>query len=221
MNVRVEVVCVSADGSEQRREVLVIEPRELVMETLGMSLTESKAPLEGVQNFVIMQQVSEDLEQPRACSHCGQRYTSKDSGSTPVKTLFGPVDVPNPRWNRCTCQTQGPRTFRPTKEWLHGRTSTEMLYLETNWASLIPFAKVADLLKEVLPVGDSGNQQTVCSHMQVTAERIEQELGDEPQLNLFEGSEEDWEQQPLPDGPITVGIDGGYVRAAQNRGASK
>jgi hypothetical protein len=84
-----------------------------------------------------------------------------------------------------------------------------MLYLETKWASLIPFAKVADLLKEVLPVGDSVNQQTVCNHLQVTAERIEQELGDEPQLNLFEGSEEDWEQQPLPDGPITVGIDGG------------
>jgi hypothetical protein len=45
----------------------------------------------------------------------------------------------------------------------------------------------------------------------VTAERIEQELGDE-------GSEEDWEQQPLPDGPITVGIDGGYVRAAHKQG---
>jgi hypothetical protein len=27
-----------------------------------------------------------------------------------------------------------------------------------------------------------------------------------------------WEQQPLPDGPITVGIDGGYVRAAHKQG---
>ena len=85
-----------------------------------------------------------------------------------------------------------------------------MLYLETNWASLIPFARVADLLKEVLPVADSVNQETVRTHLYGTAERIEQELGDERQLNLFEGSEEDWEQQPLPDGPITVGIDGGY-----------
>src|SRR6185437_15954289 len=121
----------------------------------------------------------------------------------------GPVHVPNPRWNRCTCQSAGPKTFRPTKLWLHGRTSPEMLYLETKWASLIPFARVADLLKEVLPVGDSANQETVRNHLQVTAERIELELGDERQLNLFEGSEEDWEQQPLPDGPITVGIDGG------------
>jgi hypothetical protein len=218
MNVHVEVVCVNADGTEQRRKVLAIERLELAMETLGMNLSESKVLLEGVQDFMVEQQVSEDLEQRRACPHCGQRHTSKESGTTPVKTLFGPVHVPNPRWNRCACQTAGPKTFRPTKLWLHGRTSPEMLYLETKWASLIPFARVADLLKEVLPVGDSANQETVRNHLQVTAERIELELGDERQLNLFEGSEEDWEQQPLPDGPITVGIDGGYVRAAHKQG---
>ena len=104
------------------------------------------------------------------------------------------------------------------RTWLNGQTSPEMLYLETKWASLIPFARVADLLKELLPVGDCVNQETVRTHLYETAERIEQELGEERQLNLFEGSEEDWEQQPLPDGPITVGIDGGYVRAAHKQG---
>lgn len=218
MNVRVEVVCVNADGREQRQDVLTIERQELTMETLGMSLAESKALLEGVQKFLIVQQASEDLGLRRACPDCGQRHTTKDGGSTPVKTLFGQVAVPNPRWNRCPCQSHGPRTFRPTKAWLRGRTSAEMLYLETKWASLIPFAKVANLLKDVLPVGDSMNQETVRNHVQVTAERIEHELGDERQPNLFEGSEDDWEQQPLPDGPITVGIDGGYVRAAHKQG---
>jgi hypothetical protein len=77
---------------------------------------------------------------------------------------------------------------------------------------------VADLLKEVLPVGDAVNQETVRTHLYATAERIERELGDERPLNLFEGSEEDWEQLTLPDGPITVGIDGGYVRAAHKQG---
>jgi hypothetical protein len=218
MNVRVEVVCVSADGVEQRRDVLMLERRELAMETLGMNLTEGKALLAGVQDFVVGRQVREDLEQRRACPRCGQPHTSKDSGNTPVKTIFGPVNVPNPRWNRCPCHAEGPKTFRPMRTWLNGRTSPEMLYLETKWASLIPFARAADLLKEVLPVGDSLNPETIRSHLQVTAERIEQELGEERQLNRFEGSEEEWEQQPLPDGPITVGIDGGYVRAAHKQG---
>jgi hypothetical protein len=43
MKVRVEVVCLNADGDEQRRQVLTIERRELAMETLGMNLTEGKA----------------------------------------------------------------------------------------------------------------------------------------------------------------------------------
>ncbi|HEV8712445.1 MAG TPA: hypothetical protein VGX03_06405 [Candidatus Binatia bacterium] len=35
---------------------------------------------------------------------------------------------------------------------------------------------------------------------------------------LFAGTEEDWAEQPLPDGPITVGIDGGFVRARRKAG---
>jgi hypothetical protein len=104
------------------------------------------------------------------------------------------------------------------RSWLNGQTSPEMLYLETKWASLIPFARATDLLKEVLPVGDFLNAESVRNHLQLTAERIEQELGEERQVNRFEGSEQEWEPQPLPDGPITVGIDGGYVRAAHRQG---
>ena len=218
MNIRVEVVCVDEAGAEQRQDVMTIERAELAMETLGMNLSEGKALLAGVQDFVVAQQVNEHLKQRRDCLGCGKRYRNKDVGSTPVKTLFGRVDVLNPRWHRCTCRPEGPKTFRPTKEWLCGRTSPEMLYLETKWASLIPFARVAALLKEVLPVGDSTNQETIRSHLQETAERMEQELGDERPLNLFEGSEEEWEQLPLPDGPMTVGIDGGYVRTAHKQG---
>lgn len=131
---------------------------------------------------------------------CGQRHHSKSSGTTTVHTLFGPVAVPNPRWNRCSCQATGPKTFRPTSAWLTRRSSPELLYLETRWASLIPFAKVADLLKEVLPVAPSTNHETIWEHLQATAERMEQELGEERQASPFEPAEGDVEQ-PLPDGP--------------------
>ena len=57
MNIRVEVVYMTAEGGQQRREVLSIEPRELAMETVGMNLNEGKALLAGVQDFVVAQQV--------------------------------------------------------------------------------------------------------------------------------------------------------------------
>jgi hypothetical protein len=217
MKFRVEVICLHEDGSEDRCGVTELGRHELAMETLGLHLEESKAILRGVQDFVSARQVAEDLERRRKCPTCGQRYHSKSSGTSTFHTLLGPVAVPNPRWNRCSCQTVGPKTFRPTAAWLTGRTSPELLYLETKWASLIPFARVADLLKEVLPVGEATNHETVREHLQATAERIEEELGEERQANLFEYGEDD-DEQPLPDGPMIVGIDGGYVRAAHKEG---
>ena len=100
---------------------------------------------------------------------------------------------------------------------MQGQTTPELLYLETKWASLIPFGKVADLLLEVLPVDAGTNHETIRRHLHETAERMEKELGDERQLKLFA---EEVEQEDLapPDGPITVGIDGGYVRAAHKEG---
>ncbi len=216
MKFRVEVVCLN-DGGEQRCSVLEMERAELAMETLGLSVAEGKTMLQGVQDFVASQQALGDLKQRRICPACGQRYHVKAPGTHTVKTVFGPVAVPNPRWNRCSCQTEGSQTFRPTAAWLQGRTSPELLYLETKWASLIPFEKVADLLKEVLPVGETTNHETVREHLQAVAERMESELGVERKLREFEAPDREVEQ-PLPDGPMTVGIDGGYVRAAHKQG---
>ena len=85
MKVRVEVVCLNAAGDERRRQVLTSERRELATETLGVNLTEGKALLAGVQDFVVAQQAREELEQRRACPRCRRRYTTKDSGSTPAR----------------------------------------------------------------------------------------------------------------------------------------
>ena len=216
MKFRVEVVCISDAGQEHRSDVLEMERRQLAMETLGLNLCESKAMLESVQDFVVARQTAEDLEQRRHCPNCGDRYTAKGGGTIGVKTLFGAVEVANPRWNRCSCQQSGPKTFRPAAAWLRGTTSPELLYLETKWASLIPFAKVADLLREVLPA--DADDETIRRHVQATAERMEEELGEERQLNLFEREQVEQEDLAPPDGPITVGIDGGYVRAAHKEG---
>ena len=121
MKFRVEVVCINDGGQEHRSHVLEMERRQLAMETLGLTLCESKAMLESVQDFVVAQQVVEDLEQ-RRCPNCGDRYTAKGGGTIGVKTLFGAVEVANPRWNRCSCQQSGPTTFRPAATWLRGRT---------------------------------------------------------------------------------------------------
>ena len=131
MKFRIEVVCISDAGQEYRSDVLEMERQQLAMETLGLNLCESKLLLESVQDFMVAQQAAEDLNRRCRCPDCGDRYTAKEGGKIEVKTLFGAVEVANPRWNRCSCQQSGPKTFRPAAAWLRGTTSPELLYVET------------------------------------------------------------------------------------------
>ena len=220
MKWRVEIVCVDAAGQECRRTVLELERQQLSMETLGLNLREGKAILKGVQNSMVAEQIAEDLKQRRQCQACGEHYRVKAGGTAAVKTLFGAVRIANPRWERCACREHGFKTFRPAAGWLRGRTSPELLYMETKWASLLPFAKVAGLLREVLPVDEATNHETIRRHLQATAQRMEQALGEERPSVRPEPKQEgnDRDQPPPPDGSITVGIDGGYVRAAHKQG---
>ncbi len=217
MNFRIEVICVKEDGTEERREVLTVTKETLAMETLGLTVAEGKALLAHVQTGVAEQQTTTYLTHHRRCRACGRPHRSKGQGQRTVHTVFGPVRVPNPRWQRCRCQQKGAQTFRPTAQWLTGHSSPDLAYLETKWASLIPYTKVADLLKDVLPLAPTWSTETVRQHVYTTAQRMEQALGDE-QEGLFAETAQDDAELPLPDGPMTVGIDGGFVRARRKAG---
>jgi hypothetical protein len=91
------------------------------------------------------------------------------------------------------------------------RTAPELLFMETKWASLVSYGLTAQALKDFLPVDARLNDQTVRNHTLAVAQRCEAELGDE-QWAFIDGCQYDWEHLPIPDGPITVGIAGGYVR---------
>ena len=63
-------------------------------------------------------------------------------------------------------------------------------------------------VKTVFGVGETTNHETVREHLQAVAERMEGELGEERKLHEFAPPDGEVDQ-PLPDGPMTVGIDGG------------
>jgi hypothetical protein len=64
----------------------------------------------------------------------------------------------------------------------------------------------------VLPFDEPLEAVTIRNHVCTLAERLEEELGEE-QGSFIEGCPRDWGALPTPDGPLTVGIDGGYVKA--------
>jgi hypothetical protein len=93
--------------------------------------------------------------------------------------------------------------------------------VETKWASLIPFAKVADVLREVLPVETGTNHETIRRHLQATAQRMEDELGEERLLSVFEGEADEPDQERRPTARSPWALTAAMFGRPTRRGSSK
>ncbi len=220
MHFRIQVVAVADDGMEQLQELADLSRSEPTLETLGLTLAESKQVLRQLQQAIIDQQVGAYLDQQRACPDCGKPRHLKESETVPFRTLFGLVPVHNPRWRQCDCRTHAKKTFRPLTALLPERTSPELLYLETKWAALASYGITAKMLHEVLPIDQKHSAVTVRNQTLRAARRSEQLLGPE-QAMFVEGTQADRPALPSPDGPLAVGLDGGIVRARRGTTGAK
>ena len=211
MKVRIQVV-IESDNHDTSitDEVACIQRGDLTPEMLGLTLAEAKDLLANVQDSIVKEQTAEYIEQQRCCPLCGEMRGEKGQHDIVFRSLFGKMEIPSPRLYTCSCQPQEKKSFSPLAERLPERTAPELLYLQTKWASLMSYGLTIEHLEEVLPI--QANVATVFRKMHTVAERIESELGDEQHMYV-EGCQRDWESLPAPDGPINVGIDGGYVHA--------
>jgi len=219
MKVTVQVVVHDSDESDTPtalREVLVLDRDGLGIDTVGLQLDEAKELLAGVQDIVVDAQVAVAVAAQVGCPHCGAARRHKDTGQVVVRSLFGTLRVPSPRWWHCGCQPHPTRTFRPVAELLPERTTPELAYLQARFAAQASYQVAATLLAEVLPLGRTLHAATVRRHTHAVAQRLEGELGDE-QPSFISGCPRDWQQLPRLDLPLIVGLDGGYVHAATRR----
>ena len=211
MNLQIRIVAIADNGQQQVYEIASLHRTELKMETLGLTLAEGKTILCEIQRVVVERQVGECLEPYRHCSACGQPQHGKGQHDLPMRTVFGKMTIPSPRIVYCDCQPHETKSFSPLAQLLPERTTPEMLFLETKWSALMSYGVTSDLLQEVLPMDSPLHASTIREHVFRVAERMEKELGKE-QWCFIEGCERDWNKLPPPNGPLTVGIDGGYVR---------
>jgi hypothetical protein len=109
------------------------------------------------------------------------------------------------------------------KKLLTTHTAPELEFLRAKWAAHLSFGAVADLLHDVLPIDARLNDETIRMQVLKTAERLEAELGPEPrapspeQFAFDAGCQLEIEESPEPGPPITVGLDGGYIRGRERR----
>jgi hypothetical protein len=220
MRFRIQIVVETEAGSQVQEivEIAGLERNDHRLAEVGLTLAESKRVLADIQKIVVEQQVSEYLEGQRRCPCCGKVRGVKSSHRLTFQTLFGNLEIGSPRWNHCRCQPNQTKTFSPLLGLLHEHVSPERLYLESKWASLISIELTAQLLKDTLPIVETINAATVRNHLHLIAERAEEELGEEQGM-FVDGCPRDWAALPCPPAPLTVGIDGCYVRHWEDKKA--
>ena len=153
---QVHVVTTSDDGQESIRELACIEREDLTAESLGLSVADSKALLQSLQEVVVEWQMQTYLDSQRHCPDCGKLRHSKGSHHIAFRTVFGTIPVESPRLEHCACQahdalSHDAQSFSPLAVLLPEHTTPELLYLESKWAALASYGMTVKMLEDVRP----------------------------------------------------------------------
>jgi hypothetical protein len=212
MNIQIQVI---VDGDEStRRDIARIERGALSGDSLGLQLSEAKQLLMATQSAVVEAQASEHLSRFNRCPACQQPMRRKGQHTLVVRSLFGTLKLSSLRLYHCACDKEHRgSSFSPLAQQLPDRTLPERLYLESKWASLLSYGLTTRLLEDTLPLEGKIHVNSVRNHAYRAARRLENELTVDPQSHRIEA--EQWPQNniPPPKPRITVGLDGGYIRA--------
>ena len=205
------VICHDDDHEETVTDVITLSKDNQRIEHLGLPLSESKKLLRTLQRRLLQQQVDGFLDTHSTCPDCGAVLDLKAHGSRSFRTLFGTFKLYSPRLKQCGCKRRKTSSCRPLSTLLTESVAPELLYMESRWSSLVSYGLSLKALQDFLPLDLSLDVKTVRYDTLKVAKRLEAELGEE-QAGFIEGSANDWECLPSPEGTFRVGIDGGYVR---------
>lgn len=136
-------------------DLLSVEQSDLDAGSLGLHLNEAHELLNHGQSAMVTAQVSEFVDNVRQCPECHRHLGCKGHHEVVHRTVFGTLHIDSPRLYHCP-DCQGKRaSFSPLAQSLTERTSPELQYLQTKFASLMPYGVTIDILSEVLPLGET------------------------------------------------------------------
>jgi len=173
--------------------------------TLGLSLSESKQLLAQLQREIVTRQFEATTQQRRHCGQCGTKRAIKDFHGARFRSLFGDVELRVPRLRRCHCAVdspvQGSANATLRQRWI----APELEYVQSELAAVLPYARSAELLSKLLPIGAGNSASTVRARTLHVGQRLESELTAAAPVKPPRS------RTPRPH-VTTVGLDGGYVR---------
>ena len=205
---RVKVVADLGSGTVSETEVARIERDDFaVPESVGLRLDEGKQLTAAIQAEIVRAQAAVMGERFRWCEHCGSKLWSKGYYPATFRSVFGDIRVKVRRLSACDCRSERgePKSFAALVAM--GGIAPELAYVTAKFAALAPFARVADLLSELLPVGGAANPGTVRNRTLRVGTTV---------AKLTPAGAPMTEPDAVTPA-VVVGLDGGYVRSRHRR----
>lgn len=177
---------VSIEGTNEfgdicRTEVRIDKSDERLRDgDLGLSIDDGKKIMVALQSAVVNEEAEAYSLFRRVCPDCHNFRPVKDYTTRRIRTVFGTVEVRNPRWMLCRdCHPGMDAAFAPLKEICPDRATPELMELTARLGSLIPYRQAARVLAEFLPIEPTETHATVRKRTISIGRRLDDQIAKE------------------------------------------
>ncbi|SCB39262.1 hypothetical protein GA0061102_102986 [Rhizobium miluonense] len=159
----------------------------------------------------------------RVCPDCHAFRPVKDYTTRRLRTVFGTMEVRNPRWMLCRyCYPSMIAAFAPLKEICPDRATPELMELTARLGSPMPYRQAAKVLTDFLPIEPTEMHATVRKRAIKIGERLDDQTVQEIWRARAQVDERHQLEMQLPGDrrkEFVISIDTAHVRSAEPNSA--
>ena len=171
-----------------------------------------------LQAIVVRQQCETCVWTKRFCADCETFRCIKDYSKRTVGTVFGRIEVKNPRILSCRrCLPAFCSASVVLRDICPDQATPEVMELSARLGSLLPYRKAADVMAEFLPVSPTESFVTVRHRTLTLGKRLDEKAREREWFDPPQDCEQTQIEQDLPDDPereFVVSIDTAHVRGS-------
>ncbi|MGX5851512.1 hypothetical protein ACWGTO_31230 [Mesorhizobium sp. PL10] len=131
MRFAIQLLIDGGDAAGETQEIISFDRTDgaLLIDELGLTLEEAKKALAALQIAITDAQVTDHSRPQRPCPCCLRPRQLKDKRAITVRTCFGKLALPSPRYRCCRCH-EVPGVVAPVVAALPERATPDLLALE-------------------------------------------------------------------------------------------
>ncbi len=211
-------------GDVRRKELRIDKSWESLFDgDIGLSIDDGKKIMATLQSAVVSHEAETYALFRRVCPDCHMFRPVKDYTTRRIRTVFGIVEVRNPRWMLCRdCYPGMDSAFAPLKEICPDRATPEMMELTARLGSMMPYRQAAKVLADFLPFEPTETHATVRKRTIRIGKRLNDQIMRETWRARSQTDDRCQLEMQLPGDrrkEFVISIDTAHVRSAERNSA--